>query len=323
LDRSGWDAAIAAAAREGGMAHAPLMQSWAYGDVQAEEGWRPERVELSGGRALVLLAGRGPTRWAYVPRGPVPATTAATEELATWARAENLARLRLEPEAPAALAEDLRAQGFQPAPSLQPPHTMIVRLSEDEDAMLASFKPKHRYNIRLAERKGVVVEEAGDAAELVRLGAQTAERQNFTAYSADAYDRRLRQLDWCRVYVARHDGAALAAIMVARFDGRAYYLFGGSSKEGQNLMPAYAVQWAAMRAAARDGCAEYDLWGVPPDEDPAHPWRGLWQFKSGFNGELIAYAGAWDLVLSPAGVRVLEAGEAAKSVARRVRGNIR
>jgi lipid II:glycine glycyltransferase (peptidoglycan interpeptide bridge formation enzyme) len=83
------------------------------------------------------------------------------------------------------------------------------------------------------------------------------------------------------------------------------------------------VQGAAMPPPPRDGCDEYDLWGVPPDEDPTHPWRGLWQFKSGFNGELIAYAGAWDLVLSAAGVRMLEAGDAARSVARRVRGNIR
>jgi lipid II:glycine glycyltransferase (peptidoglycan interpeptide bridge formation enzyme) len=305
------------------MGHAPLMQSWAYGEVQAEEGWRPERVELTGGLALVLVAGRGLARWAYVPRGPVPSAAPAVEQLIAWARAENLARLRLEPDAPEALAEELRGLGFQPAPPLQPPHSMIVPLGPDDEAMLAAFKPKHRYNIRLAERKGVVVEEAADAAELVRLGAQTAERQGFSAYSEAAYERRLRQLSWCRVYVARLEGAALAAIMVARFDGRAYYLFGGSSKEGQKLMPAYAVQWAAMRAAAADGCTEYDLWGVPPDDNPSHPWSGLWQFKSGFNGELITYAGAWDLVLNPAGAKILEAGEVAKRAARRVRGNIR
>ena len=323
MNRETWDADLAAAAREGGMAHAPLMQSWGYGDVQAEEGWRPERVELASGRALVLIAGRGPARHAYVPRGPVPATRAVVDELAAWAGSKGLARLRLEPDAPESFGADLRGLGFQPAPHLHPPHSMLVHLGPDPEAMLATFKPKHRYNVRLAERKGVVVEEATDAAELVRLGAQTAERQRFTASSGAAYERRLKHLDWCRVYVARYEGEALVANLVARFDGRAYYLFGGSSDRHQNLMPAYAAQWAAMRAAARDGCGEYDLWGVPPGEDPSHPWRGLWQFKSGFNGELVAYPGAWDLVLSPAGARLLAASDAARRAARRLRGNIR
>lgn len=323
MDRQTWDSELAAAARDGGTPHAPLMQSWAYGDVQADEGWRPERLELAGGRALVLVAGRGLTRHAYVPRGPVPATRAVVAELADWARSRGLARLRLEPDAPEPLGAVLRGLGFRPAPHLQPPHTMLVRLDLDDEAMLAGFKPKHRYNVRLAERKGVVVDEGAGPDELVRLGAKTAERQGITAYSRAAYERRLRHLDWCRVYVARHEGEALAAIMVARFDGRAYYLFGGSSNHKQNLMPTYAAQWAAMRAAARAGCTEYDLWGVPPGEDPTHPWRGLWQFKSGFNGDLVAYAGAWDLLLNRTGARMLEAGEVARRAARRVRGNIR
>ena len=87
--------------------------------------------------------------------------------------------------------------------------------------------------------------------------------------------------------------------MVARFAGRAYYLFGGSSGERRELMPAYAAQWEAMRAAARAGCRDYDLWGVPPEDDPHHPWHGLWQFKAGFNGSRVELCGAWDLELAP------------------------
>jgi lipid II:glycine glycyltransferase (peptidoglycan interpeptide bridge formation enzyme) len=64
-------------------------------------------------------------------------------------------------------------------------------------------------------------------------------------------------------------------------------------------MPTYAVQWAAMRAAAAAGCGDYDLWGVPPSRDADHPWHGLWQFKTGFGGELVELCGAWDLDLAP------------------------
>jgi lipid II:glycine glycyltransferase (peptidoglycan interpeptide bridge formation enzyme) len=236
----------------------------------------------------------------------VPADGEAADALVEWARERRLARLRLEPDAPPLFAEQLRQRGFQPAPALQPEHTLIVPLAGEEQ-MLAAFKPKHRYNIRLALKRGVEVAVEDDPGELDRQHAQTAVRQGIAAASLGAYERRLHQLPDCHIYVARYEGRPLAAIMVARFDSRAYYLFGGSSGERRDLMATYAVQWAAMRDAAAAGCAEYDLWGVPPNDDEAHPWHGLWQFKTGFGGSLVGYAGAWDLVLRPAGVGLLEA----------------
>jgi lipid II:glycine glycyltransferase (peptidoglycan interpeptide bridge formation enzyme) len=303
---------------------APLLQSWGYGEVQAAEGWSRERVVLGRTSATVLVAGRGRARWAYVPRGPVPADAGALDELAAWARDVGLARLRVEPDGPPDLAAALRERGFRPAPALQPAHTLIVPLA-GEEATLAGFKPKHRYNVRLALKRGVEVAIEDDPAELDRQHAETAARQRISAAARAAYERRLERLPECHVYVARHEGRPLAAIMVARFDRRAYYLFGGSSGERRELMPTYAVQWTAMVDAMRAGCDEYDLWGVPPDEDPAHPWHGLWQFKTGFGGRMVAYAGAWDLPLDTAGHLFLVAREGIRRGARRVAGlrNIR
>jgi hypothetical protein len=300
---------VGAAAREGG-GPAPLMQSHGYGEVQDAEGWRVERVDLgAAGVASVQLARVGPARWGYVPRGPVPVTAGGLRVLVAWARREGLARLRVEPEAPPGFAATLRGEGFRPAPALHPTHTLLLDLGSEAE-LLAGMKPKHRYNIRLAEKRGVTVDEGGDAAELARQHEATAGRQRISAAGIEFYERRLRHLDWCRIYVARHQGEALAAIMVARFDGRAYYLFGGSTQAKRNLMPTYAVQWAAIRDALAAGCASYDFWGVPPDPDPQHPWYGLWQFKTGFGGTMVEYAGAWDLVLDPARERVLAAREA-------------
>ncbi|HEX6349800.1 MAG TPA: peptidoglycan bridge formation glycyltransferase FemA/FemB family protein [Candidatus Dormibacteraeota bacterium] len=293
--------------------------------MQRAEGWAPERVDLgAAGAASVQLTGLGPVRWAYLPRGPVPATAGALRVLAAWARRQGLARLRVEPEAPHEFGSVLRAEGFRPAPALHPTHTLILELGAEEK-LLAGMKPKHRYNIRLAAKRGVTVDDGGDAAELARQHAATAERQAISAAGADFYERRLRDLEWSRVYVARHEGEALAAILVARFDGRAYYLFGGSTQAKRNLMPTYAVQWAAIRAAAADGCASYDFWGVPPDAGPDHPWAGLWQFKTGFGGRLVEYAGAWDLVLDARVERVLAANELLRRGVKRMRGlrNIR
>ena len=294
------------------------MQSFGYGQVQTAEGWALERVDLgAAGAASVQLATAGPARWGYLPRGPVPATAGALRVLTAWARRQGLARLRVEPEAPAEFAQVLRQEGFRAAPALHPTHTLLLDLGPEAD-LLAGMKPKHRYNIRLAAKRGVTVDDQGDAAELARQHDATAGRQGISAASREFYERRLRLLEWCRVYVARHQGEALAAILVARFDDRAYYLFGGSTQVKRNLMPTYAVQWAAIRDAGAAGCRAYDFWGVPPDADPQHPWAGLWQFKTGFGGRLMDYAGAWDLVLDRGGERLIAAREALRRGVKRV-----
>ena len=315
LDGPGeWDGALSRVMRP-----APLLQTWAYGDVQGTTGWRVERLRLGEeAQAQVLLGGRGRLAWAYVPRGPVPPVPSALAELARWARDRRLARLRVDAEAPAVLAADLRALGFRPGRQREPRHTLLVPLAEPE-RMLAGFKPKHRYNIRLAQRRGVEVEEGRDAAELHRQSVATRSRQGISLPGEAYYRGLLERLPWCRTYVARHHGEALAAILVARHDGRAYYLFGGSSGAHRELMPSYAVQWAAMQAAWSAGCRDYDLWGLPPAPDPSHPWFGLWQFKTGFGGQQVEYVGSWDLRLAPSAAAALAALEKARQAARRAR----
>lgn len=305
-----WDARLAELASP-----APLLQSWGWGAVQSLEGWHVERIDLGAAVASVQLQGRGRLRRAYVPRGPVPAGAAGIRALAEWAAEQRVASLRVEPEAGPELAGVLREAGFRPARAREPRNTLIVDLTEPE-ALLASFKPKHRYNVRLAGRKGVEVEAGADAGELERQAHATAARQGIIQAGSAYYERRLRLLGHCQVYVARHQGEALAAIMVARHGGRAYYLYGGSSGQRSNLMPTYAVQFAAMKAAWEAGCTEYDMWGIPPADDPSHPWHGLWQFKSGFGGRQVEYVGAWELVLDELGQRAHAVQEGFRSAAR-------
>jgi lipid II:glycine glycyltransferase (peptidoglycan interpeptide bridge formation enzyme) len=251
-----------------------------------------------------------------VPRGPLPVEARVLEELVAWARARGLARIVVEPDAGPEAVEELGGAGFRPAAGRQPEQTLMVPLV-DPEAMLASFKPKHRYNIRLAARHGVVVEEGEDVEEMARQQAATATRQGIAPYRREVYARRLELLPWCRIYVARHGGEALAAITVARHAGRAYYLYGGSIESKRHLMATYAVQWAAMQAAFADGCGEYDLWGIPPAPDPSHPWFGLWQFKKGFGGALLNYMGAWQVVLSR-WAALAEAGARPRNVVKRL-----
>jgi len=303
----------------------PLLQTWGWGEVQARAGWTVERVRLgAGSMASVQLRGVGPVREAYVPRGPVPATAESLDALVEWARGAKIAKLRLEPEAPPALGEDLAARGFVKGPPTQPEHTRILELKPPGE-MLASFKQGRRYNIRAGLKRGAVVEEGKDAAELARQSAAVERRESINLPARAYYDLLLEHLPWCRTYVARHPETreGLAAVLVARHGGRAYHLFAGRTGAHPELMGNDLAWWAGIRAAAEAGCRDYDLWGIPPPgAGPEHPWHGLGSFKAEYGGEEVAYAGAWELVLSTAGNRLLDMERKARLRIRGLKRNI-
>jgi len=264
------------------------------------------------------------TREAYVPRGPVPATMRAIEAVVEWARGARIARLVVEPEAPESVGAALKERGFARAAPVQPQHTRILELIPPE-RLLATFKHGCRYNIRTGLKRGVVVEEGKDATELARQSAAVERRESIRLPSREYYRLLLELLPWCRTYTARAPDTreALATVLVARHAGRAYSVFAGRSGARRELMGNDLAWWFAISAAAEAGCADFDLWGVPPpNTGPEHPWHGLGFFKSEFAGDEVTYAGAWELVLSPAGSRLLSLERAAKALIRRLKRNI-
>ena len=308
-----WDAALHASATP-----APLNQSWAWGEVQGAAGWNVKRVWLSRlGPVTVLVQGAGPMRWGYVPRGPAGCSAEMLEVLVAWARSEGLARLRVEPESGPELGPVLSEFAFRRRDDVQPSHTRIIQLGPD-DRMLASFRSSTRYNIRYAERKGVVVDEGADAGELAVHVAASAARAGINLPGRDYLQLLLDRLPGSRTFVARHEGESLCALMVAMHDGRGYYLYSGSNGRQKNLKAMDLAMWRGIQYAAGQGCQDYDLWGIPPNDDPGHPWHGFSEFKAGFGGEKVTYAGTWDLVLSPT-ASLIAAREATVRTVRRLR----
>ena len=238
--------------------------------------------------------------------------------------AEGQGSPRKRPERPPVGAPLRRA-----AADIQPPDTVLLNLSRSEEDILQGMKPKWRYNVRLAEKKGVAVEElSGEAAlasllEFYRLYVETSERDRIAlhpeAYYAGLfslsriYDPEGGRRPDLRLWMAMHEGQALAAIITVFRGEEAVYLYGASSGEKRNLMPAYALQWAAIRAAKASGAKVYDFYGIPPVDDPSHPMSGLYRFKTGFGGEIAHRAGSWDYPLRPAAYAAFRAAEAART----------
>jgi lipid II:glycine glycyltransferase (peptidoglycan interpeptide bridge formation enzyme) len=330
--RSAWDKLVAAA--PGGH----VLQSWAWGELKARFGWRVRRVAVDGGLAQVLFrslpGGLGTV--AYVPKGPladydyVGPFRALLDAIRPLARKERALCLKIEPELEdtPALTEQLRALGLRPSPQvIQPRRTILVDLTADREELLRRMKQKTRYNVRLAARKGVAVR-AGSEADLASfydLMEATAQRDGFGIHARGYYEAAHRlfvEAGQGRLLLAEYEGQLLAGLVVLGVgggSGTACYMYGASSDEHRNLMPTYLLQWEAMLWAKEQGYQEYDLWGVP-DEDEATLEAeftkrndGLWgvyRFKRGFGGRLVRTTGAWDLVYAPLRYRLYSAAVA-------------
>ncbi|HET9848351.1 MAG TPA: peptidoglycan bridge formation glycyltransferase FemA/FemB family protein [Candidatus Dormibacteraeota bacterium] len=290
-----------------------LLQSWHWGELQSRFGWTVERMLVQDGRHGLCSLQRSATLFPggavyYVPRGPAIVDSARVQLLDTLeqrARAGGGVVLRVEPndrvgdQWPAFF----EGRGFVQGQPIQPQATQLLDIDRDPDALKASFKPKTRYNLNLAERKGVTVSGSREVATFARLAGETARRQGIHLPGAAYYQAALDLFsprDAVRLYLARHEGDVLGGIMVFRFGRTAYYLFGGSTEYKRELMPNYLLHWQAMLDFRALGCDTYDWWGVPEEPAPDHPWFGLYRFKTGFGGETVRYIGLYERVLRPA-----------------------
>ena len=205
---------------------------------------------------------------------------------------------------------------------IQPPDTTLIDLIKSENEILSAMRSKWRYNIRLAEKKGVVVRayrtksdradnssldsDASRALDIFyELYKTTASRDGIAIHAKKYYEDLFalsaahKDAPLITVYIASHEGENLASIITLFSKSEAVYLYGASSNAKRNLMPAYLLQWTAICDAKSYGSAVYDFYGMPPSDDKNHPMYGLYLFKTGFGGRIVHRPGSLDSPLSP------------------------
>lgn len=301
-----------------GRPNAHILQTGEWGELKRGFGWDAVRI-VSGNIGMQLLFRKLPLGLtiAYAPR-PVISDQLSVISDQFWREVDSVCKnrravfLKLEPD----LWNDQKLETWnlklETSPhNIQPPRTIIVDIRGSEDEILARMKQKTRYNIRLAEKKGVTVRAWDNIPAFHKMMLVTGGRDNFGVHSLDYY-RRAYELfhptGRAELLVAEYEGKSLAALMVFMHSRRAYYMYGASTDEHRNLMPTYLLQWEAMKWARAKGAQEYDLWGVP-DEDEATleanfetRHDGLWgvyRFKRGFGGALKRASQAVDRVYNP------------------------
>ncbi len=281
----------------------------------------------------------------YSPKGPLldwtnePLRNRVLDDLQSLAKKQGAIFLKCDPDillgtgvpqsgedveekSGSAVMSELKRRGWgYSSDQIQYKNTVVIDLNPTEQELLARMKQKTRYNIRLAEKKGVSVRvgNSSDLGMLYKMYAETSVRDGFVirdeGYYHTVWNLFLRgsqspvsnlhspitnyELPFTEPLIAEVNNEPVAAIFVFYFAGRAYYVYGMSRDVHREKMPTYLLQWEGMKRAKARGCTTYDLWGAPDVFDESDSMWGVYRFKEGLGGKVMRTLGAWDYAPSP------------------------
>lgn len=314
-----------------------VLQTWEWGEVKSQTEWHADRMVLHGESAAFQFLYRQPLpllplRIGYVPKGPVVDWSDASlvertlDALQKHARTRGCIVVKIDPDvaeqAPEgkALLATLARRGWHFSnEQIQFKNTGITLLHEkgaevDDAALLEQMKSKTRYNLRLAQKRGITVRlgDAGDLDAFYALYAETGARDGFLIRPYDYYrttwqtfldaQQEANSPTGGALLLAEHpeEATPLAGIFLMRNEKTTWYLYGASSDRRRRDMPNYLLQWEALQWARAQGCTRYDWWGAPTHPaDENDDMQGVWGFKQGFGAQLQENVGAWDYPVSP------------------------
>lgn len=335
MDENSWNTLIAS------FPDPHVLQTWQWSRVKAGFDWHPNPIvwrdrqgEIQAAAMtlmrtvpLPLISNR--SRVMYVPKGPLlrnwndaemrlrvygDLRSRATQCGAIFIKIDPDVRLGIgvpgEPDASENqsghnIINELKMLGWRfSGEQVQFRNTVLIDLSASEEHLLANMKQKTRYNIRLANRKGVKVR-SGDKSDiglLFDMYTETSIRDRFVIRNLDYYRavwETFIKAGMAVPLIAEVDRQPVAAVMFFHFAGRAWYMYGMSRSVHREKMANYLLQWEAIKIAKTLGCKSYDLWGAPDKFVEGNPLWGVYRFKQGLGGEVVRHIGAWDLPVRP------------------------
>jgi lipid II:glycine glycyltransferase (peptidoglycan interpeptide bridge formation enzyme) len=297
-----------------------VIQSWEWGEFRKSLGlpllrygiYKNGRLE----RAFQLTLHKIPFTNQYVgymPKGPLPNKELA-QALEKIGKEHNCAFIKVEPDIPADIKPFSVYPSFLPSPKpLFTKYNFVLDLTPTEEDLLKNMHSKTRYNIRVAQKHEVKVEERTDDIGFeiyLKLYFQTTQRQDYLGHNAKYHRKVWDELNGAglaRILIgsytpkgsSKNKSIPLSAWMLLNFKDTLYYPYGGSSIDYREVMANNLVAWEAIKLGKRLNLKKFDMWGaLGPNADPNDPWHGFHRFKQGYGGHLVEYIGTYDLVFN-------------------------
>ncbi|MBD3329567.1 peptidoglycan bridge formation glycyltransferase FemA/FemB family protein [Candidatus Dojkabacteria bacterium] len=230
-------------------------------------------------------------KWYYFPRGPLLSPGFSLSDFLNCLDDNKTVYAKV--ELPYQKGEFDNLGGLQPKfrkpkSETNPSTTLVIDLTQSVEEILAQMKSKGRYNVRLAERKGVCVKKSQDISKFYKLLTQTADRQGLRIHEIGVYEKMLSELD-SEMFIAEYEGKILSSAITVYFNGCATYYYGASSSKHRDTMSPYLLQYEMMKEAKLRGCRIYDFMGIAPQGVKDHALSGITQFKKKFGGQVVSY----------------------------------
>lgn len=297
-----------------------IIQSWEWGEFRKSTGLDLVRLGHFEGNKLVkayqLTFHSVPffkKNIGYLPKGPMPDAD-MIKALSDLGKTKNATFIKIEPNV--VITENskletinkiLKLRLVESKKSLFTKYNFIIDLAKTEEQLVSGFSQKTRYNIRVAQRRGVEVYDSVDESDFdiyLKLYFETTKRQKYFGHTP-IYHKKvwaiLKSAGMARVLIAKYQGKPLVAWMLFNFGNTLYYPYGGSSVENRDVMASNLVCFEAIGLGQKMGLKFFDMWGaLGPDADQNDPWFGFHKFKSGYGPIQVEYLGTYDLVINAA-----------------------
>lgn len=282
----------------------PLWQTHEWQHFQEELGFKCLRISsLKSRPLLIILPLFKKWNYAYIPRGPVIQSEEEQKifvaEINKIAKENQLVFTKIDP-----IKALKKEKNFCESHSPQPETTLILDLDLSEKELLKQMKRKGRYNIQLAEKKGVEIffpETQQQKQEAIKqfysLLQSTTERDGFSGHKQQYYQKMIESIPYAKVITAHYQNEVIAAGIFTFQKQRSIYYYGASSNQHRNVMAPYLLQWEAIKYAKKNNSKHYDFLGIAPEGSSSkHPWHGITSFKKKFGGIIETTPPAYDIV---------------------------
>lgn len=192
-------------------------------------------------------------------------------------------------------------------------YTFQLDITKSEEELLKNMHQKTRYNLRLAEKKGVeIIEDNSEQGfeEYWKLMEETTKRQGFFSHGKSYHQKMWQTMTGSGIghlFKAVYQGKTLTTWIVFILNDTIYYPYGASSNENREVMASNLMMWEVVRYGKKQGCKLFDMWGsLGPTPDIRDPWYGFHKFKEGYGAELVEFLGSFDLVINPLQYKIYE-----------------
>lgn len=340
MDKREWNSIVAS------FVNTSILQTAEWAQVKQLTGWQPDfyTYKTKNGEikaaSLILcreqrLSKFGPKiRILYLPHGPLlnwndeKMAKNVLNELVDYARQRKATYIKIDPQIipvgkePSSIPQCsiisnetigwMKTAGWQVSPQqIQFRNTFWLDLTPPENELLGAMKQKTRYNVRLAERKGISIHKGGldDLNLLYKMYLETSNRDGFIIRPQDYYLyvwEVFIKAGMALPLIAMMGDEPVAALILFYFARKSYFLYGMSTNRHREKMPNYLLQWEAIRISKQLGCEIYDLWGAPDIFEESQKMWGVYRFKEGLGGEIIETIGAYDFPVDKFSYRIIQ-----------------